>query len=505
MPPVLTHGLMVAIAALIAVFVIHLLWFRVLPSLIAANGLGTPRICQYLELVAATPCMFGESWKVGVRHHLLRMYNHLGQAERVLRQGEQILQSHLAPTLESEIRTRIADAQETLGNKDDAQWQRNRAKACLDRVEENRDAAWYVNRGRVLESQRDVAGACEAYTRALERTPPEHLGARAFSLLSLALAEFNLGRIGDAIVHAEEAASLAQDSQIRLLAVRHASMCHATAGHIEESEHFDRLGCDLARERGDRKTLEEASTHLAENLRKRGCLTEALQALEDVRAANGESRRYHSVRYEVLRSAGRFEEALQALEASASMNPLGLGRGEAKIQGLKSYGAARLLTELGRLDEAELRLAQASQALADDPKLSLWCRAAVARLRALQGRRSEALGLIQRVEARHGDFAQDRNTVLAIFGNLGRAAEASQDFERGIEFWKRYLESSPNPVDTPTGLLHLGECHRGLGDTQTARKFYQRAADMNLETHESRLARARLEEPGDPLSDSSRT
>ncbi len=103
---------------------------------------------------------------------------------------------------------------------------------------------------------------------------------------------------------------------------------------------------------------------------------------------------------------------------------------------------------------------------------------------------------MEQVEARKGEFAQDRNTMSTFFGNLGRAAEAMQDYQRAMSLWKQYLENSPGPVDLPTGFFHLAECHRGLGDHQTALELYRRAVGLNLETHESRRARARLEEPG---------
>jgi tetratricopeptide (TPR) repeat protein len=300
--------------------------------------------------------------------------------------------------------------------------------------------------------------------------------------------------VADSLPHVEEAASLAQDTKIRLLALRQASMAHATLGHIEESERFDQSVCDLARQCGDRKVLAESSAHLAENLRKRGRINEALEALEEVQAEAGGIRQYHSIRYEALRSAGRFEEALQALENAGMVDPLGLGRAEMKVQGIRDYGASRLLVELGRLDEAHIRLAQASDALKTDPKLAFWCRSANARLQAIQGQADAALQLMKRVDAERAQYTGDRNTQLMALGNLGRAAEALGEFERGFGYWEAYLAESPNPVDQPTAYYHLGECRRGLGDEQSARQYYEQAASLGLSTHESHLARARLKE-----------
>jgi tetratricopeptide (TPR) repeat protein len=272
-------------------------------------------------------------------------------------------------------------------------------------------------------------------------------------------------------------------------------MAHATLGHIEESERFDQSVCDLARQCGDRKVLAESSAHLAENLRKRGRINEALEALEEVRAEAGGIRQYHSIRYEALRSAGQFEEALQALQAAALVDPLGLARAEKKVRGLQDFGASRLLVELGRIDEASTRLSQAQEALKDDPKLRFWCQSAEARLQAIQGRKDAALQLMKRVDSERDRYAGDRNTQLAALGNLGRAAEALGDFERAFNYWEAYLATLPNPVDEPTAYYHLGECRRSLGDEQSARKYYEQAASLGLSTHESLLAQARLQEP----------
>jgi tetratricopeptide (TPR) repeat protein len=480
------------LVVLVAVVVADVIWFIVLPTILARRSLGSPRICRYLEWVAATPSLFGEFSKIWVRHDLLRMYNHHGNAQRALEHGERLLNCKLPPDFETEVRTRVADALETLGRLDEARLERNRAKAHLET--EPIDAAWHMSQGRLLKSQNDFRGACEAYQSALDRTTAENAASRAFALLSLSLAEFHCGLVADSLPHAEEAASLAQDAKIRLLALRQASMGHATLGHIQESEHFDRTVCELARHRGDRKTLAESSAHLAENLRKRRQLDEALQALEEVRAEAGEIRQYHSIRYEALRSAGRFEEALQAIQDAGRVDPLGLGRAENKVQGIRDFGAARLLIELGRIDEASARLAQASEALKNDQKLAFWCRSAEARLRAIQGRKDDALRLMERVEAEVNQYAGDRNTQLVALSNLGRAAEALGVFERGFTYWQAYLAAPPNPVDEPTAHFHLGECRRGRGDLSSARQYYEEAAGLGLTTHESHLARQRLRE-----------
>jgi tetratricopeptide (TPR) repeat protein len=491
--PIMQYVLIAAgIAALVLAF--HFVWFEVLPRRMIGDGLGSPEICRRLERVAAMPSLLGESRKVTVRRALLRLQNHWGQPARALEHGNRILECRIDQALETDVRIRLADALETLGRMDEAQEQRRLAKAGREGEIETKDSTWYLNRGRALESERDFTGACEAYARSVEIMPPGNDGPRAFALIHLALAEFHEGRIEDSAKHAEASAKLATDPKIRHNALRQASAAYATMGQIEKSEQFDRQVCELARQQGDRKAEADSLAHLAENLRKRGRLKEALAAIEEARQIE-DVRSIHSVRYEILRSSGRYEEALGALDASSQTGQFGLGRHETKLQAVLDFGASRMLLELGRMDEAEARLNRATKALTNDPKLHLWCVAAQARLEATRGARDEARALMGRVETGLPVFQGDRNTMQVGYANLGRAALALGDFERGLAAWQHYRDTKPSPVDEPTVLYHLGECHRGLGDLNAAREFYQRAVALGLETPESRLAAQRLEEP----------
>jgi tetratricopeptide (TPR) repeat protein len=478
----------------IVVLGLHFFWFEVLPGLIIGNGLGSPEICRKLERVAAMPSLLGESRKVRVRLALVRLLNHWGQPEQALEHAHRILDCRIDPTLETDVRIRMADSLETLGRRDEAEAQRRRAKSGPEGEIPDKDSTWFLNQGRILEAQRDFDGACAHYEKAVEIMPPGNEGPSSFALVHLALAEFHAGRIEDSAKHAKQAADLATDPKVRHSALRQASAANATLGRIEDSEKYDRMVCDEARERGDFKAMAESSAHLAENLRKRGLLREAMEAIEEARQFE-EVRSIHSVRYEILRSAGRYEEALEALDEAGRTGQFGLGRHEKKVQGLYDFGASRLLVELGRLDEAENRLTRAMSVLSDDPKLHLWCLAGMARVKAAAGNRDEALALISQVEAGLPAFQADRNTLQVGFATIGRAALALGDFNRGLDAWQRYLNTNPSPVDQPTAFFHLGECYRGLGDPSAAREAYESAVSLGIETPEASRAAARLEEP----------
>jgi tetratricopeptide (TPR) repeat protein len=487
----LVFFLLVGLAIL--VLVLHFYWFEVLPGRIIGDTLGSPEICRKLERVAAMPTLLGESRKVRVRFDLLRLLNHWGQPERALEHARRILECRIPPSLEADVRIRMADALESLGRLDEAREQRLLAKAGQDEDLDGKDSTWFLNRGRILESQRDFDGACANYARAVQIMPPGNDGPRSHALVHLALAEFHAGRIEDSAQHAAQAAELATSPKTRHSALRQASAAYATLGQIEQSEKFDRMVREEAMGCGDLKAVAEASAHLAENLRKRGRLGEALESIDEA-ARIEDVRSVHSVRYEILRSSGRYEEALEAIDAARRTGQFGLARHEKKIQGLYDFSASRVLMDLGRIDEAEACLTRAMGVLKDDPKLHLWCLAGMARAMGAAGSRPEAVRLIERVEAGLPAFRDDRNTLQVGYASIGRSALALGDFERALKAWRSYLDTNPSPVDQPTALFHVGECCRGLGNREAARDAYQAAISLGIETPEAARAFGRLEE-----------
>lgn len=465
----------------------------ILPHLIGRNSLGTPGRCRLLSLIAAIPSLSGERGKVFAGLPLLRMLNHLGRAEEAHRLGERLLGLKLPVIFESEVRFRVADSLETLGRADEARLLRDQARASLEGGPP--DAASRLLSGQLKEAQGDLPGALEDYSKAVQFAGPAESETKAKALLKLALAEFHSGKVDDAATHAAMAAELAKNPQVRFFALRGASLCFATQGDLEQSDHYGRLACDLGRERGDPQELAKVLAHLAENLIKRGRLAEAFEAVEEARRIK-DVRECHTILYEIHRSAGRFEQALEELETAARTGAFGLGRYEVKMQALYDFGASRLLVDLNRIDEASVRLERSIRALSGDPKNALWCKAAAGRIAALRGERENAHALMAEVADGQATFAQDRQTQQLCLTLRARSCQALGEFEQASEAWEQYLAASPNAVDQPGVLYNLGECRLGQGDHAAAIDFFQRAGALGLETHESNLARRRLAELG---------
>jgi len=475
----------------LAVVAVHVVYFMVVPRLLTRHKTRSLRLRRYLEWVVATPSMLGDIMRIEARHNLMRLAHMEGRHAQAAEQGFAILaHRHLPPTFTAEVRGRLADALEGLGRPDEAREQRRMAESNL--AEAPRDPAWYVNRGRQLAARRDFAGACQAYEDGLRVTPSGASDSRALLTLHLANASFMCGRLEDSARRAEEAVELIHDPQLRLTAHRQAGAAYADLGRLDDAEAHKRRCVELAEGLNDPDRLADCLGDLAAMHRKRGHLAVALAACKKAAAASRSTRHIEMIRYEILRSWGRFDESLAALKNASQIDPNPTPRTEQMMQGLFAYCRAFVLMEQRRLEEVPALLGAARAQVRGDAKLTLWCDAAGVQLAALQSQRDEALNALDPFEHRLADFAQDTNTRASVFGNLGRAALALGEYHRALDYWQRYLDLPPQPVDFPIGHYHLGESHRGLGNDASARASYLAAVNTGLDTHYVQLAQSRL-------------
>ena len=347
-------------------------------------------------------------------------------------------------------------------------------------------------RARQLAATRDYSGACQALEEGLESLPEAPDDGRVQLTLALANDLFHAGRLEDSALRAEEAASMTSDPHRQLLAHRQAGASYGDLGRLDDSERHKRQVAELAERLGDPKQVADTLGDLAESSRKRGKLAEALASVDKAAAAVRPTRHLELIRFEILRSWGRFDEALVAVDRASRIDPFPTPRAEKFTQGIFRFARASILAEQGKPDEARAALAEAKKLVAGEAKVTLWCDAALTRIDAMQGRRESALRAIDDVDARLAGFAQDRNTRSGVLGNLGRATLALGEFDRSLGYWDEYLAAPPQPVDFPTGHYHRAEAHRGLGENAEARAEYRHAIDSGLATYYVGLAQSRL-------------
>jgi TolA-binding protein len=154
----------------------------------------------------------------------------------------------------------------------------------------------------------------------------------------------------------------------------------------------------------------------------------------------------------------------------------------------------RIEAQCGQAEDAWVHIEEARSVLANDAKLGLKCDAAAAFVIAARGRADESRLLASKVEARLSSFARDPSTRRGVLYDLGFAAAARGDYQKGEDCWTRYLDLGPDPVHRPTALYLRGECRRHRGNTPGAEADFRQAVAMNIDTHHTRLARERLGE-----------
>jgi tetratricopeptide (TPR) repeat protein len=473
----------------VAVVAVHLLYFMVLPWFLTRRKTHGRTLRRYLEWVVATPSLLGDVIRIEARHNLMRFAHMEGRYNQVADQGFAILKhKHLPSSLAAEVRGRLADALEGLGRFAEAKEQRSLAESSMK--DAPRDASWYVNRGRQLAAKRDFAGACEAYEEGLAVVREGANDGRVLLTLHLSNALFMAGRLEDSARRAEEAAGMVHDTERLLSAHRQAGAAYSDLGRLDLAEAHKQRVVEITEPLGDAKRSADSLAELAEVKRKRGRLAEALAACDRAAAASRPTRQLEMVRYQTLRSWGRFDEALAALKSASQLDPNVTPRAEATMQGVITFARASTLLEQARIEGVASLLDTARGKVRGDAKLTLWCDAAALRLAALEGDR--ALDSFEDIEQRLTEFAQDANTRAGVLGNLGRAALDLGDYQRALDYWMQVRNLPPQPVDSPIAHYYLGEAHRGLGDDLSARSCYRDALATGLDTHYTRLAQSRL-------------
>jgi len=468
----------------------HVLWFRVVPSW-AGKAWQRPRPRRFervLKWVVATPS-FLEALKDRPRYQLAGFYLLEGRHPEVVALCRSLLARGPAPAFEAHVRRRLADSLEALGRPKEAEEERWTAEDLLKGAEES--ISRQLARGQGLERKQRYAEAIAEYERGLALDPArEH---RVVFKARLILAAFNAGRPEESVRWAEAAIADGADGVFLATAQRMAAVALGNLGRLEESEERWRQAHALAVAEGVPDAAGECLAHLADILRKRGRLVEALAATRRAAALGPKATRAAlAVQGELFRVWGRFDEALAALRAPRE--PLPIPANERRLEAVRDLDTAKLQAEAGRPEVGWDLLQGAFAVLGDDAKLGLTCDAAAAWVLAAMGRRDDAERARRHVESRLGEFDRARGTQLILHHSLGKAALALGDPGGAEVYWRRYLDLKPDPVNLPTAWFHLGECRLGLGDRPGARSAYREACAPGLDTHAARLARRRLGE-----------
>lgn len=454
---------------------------------------------QILEMVIATPTIFSRRAKLVMRYRLAVLYMQAQRYEEAADNLRLLLDTTLKPSVESDVRRRLADCLEGSGQRQASDEERRRAEHCLEG--QVQDGFWYLSQGLLHEKEQRFPEACDSYEQALALLPGNRSTARTEAMARLSLSSFNAGRPDQAVRWAEETIAQKPGIEIRILAHGFAGLGYGNLGRLEEAEEHKKIAMELAMLAGNQDRAAECMVSLADIMRKRGKIVEAMEACDHAAGMSLKARRIaRTTQAECLRAWGRFDEAKEVLAQAQCAPTLFIPSMERRSQAVLSLGKAWLEAENDDPEKALEHLEEASIELANDSKLSLWCDATTAWVYASMGRHEEAVETMEHVEARSAEFAADRSTCLGSLSSLGRAAYLLGDFELSKTYWQQYLELHPDPVWQPKGLYYLGECHLHLGDIASALSSFERAVEMGFDTEHVTRSQRRLQEQALKLS-----
>ncbi|HEX7377607.1 MAG TPA: tetratricopeptide repeat protein, partial [Pirellulales bacterium] len=419
--PLLVIGCLSAASALL--ILLHQVYFHVLPQRAMQKYRETnpERLTRYLKRVAATPSLLGSVYKLVAHQGLVDLYLSGGQhalAADYCRASIRIL-SHLRmpgphKALEADLRRRLADCLEALGESDEAEEERNLAAAAIDRA--TAEPLRHLTEGTLHERQNRHEEAYAAFERALEVTPPSNKQVRIECMTHLVLSAFNSGRPADCLRWAGDAIALGANGKFLLATHRMAGVACGNLGRLDESEQHFRQAYDAAIAENNTPAAAEILASLADCLRKRGELVDALEICDKSAAMHPKaSRMALGIKSMVLRDLGRYDEALAALEQFKQTSPLAIPYYERRLLAVLALDTARIEADCRRGGDAWQHIEEALAVLGDDAKLGLSCEAAACWALAVRGGVNESQRRAEQLEPRLADFDRDPSTCRTVF------------------------------------------------------------------------------------------
>jgi tetratricopeptide (TPR) repeat protein len=205
-------------------------------------------------------------------------------------------------------------------------------------------------RGNLLDREHRYAEAVAAYERALELAPPDDDHIHINLMMHMALSHFNAGRPAETLRWAEAVIGLDPTGSMRPGARRLAALACGNLGRLDEAERHARAGVELAPSAEQRA---EALALLAEYVVRRGDLDEAERTARDAEAMlPGQKRMPWFIIARIERERGCLEEAVRALEQARSI-PMGqIPAARRRVDAAIDVHLATAQVQLGRADFA---------------------------------------------------------------------------------------------------------------------------------------------------------
>ena len=173
-----------------------------------------------------------------------------------------------------------------------------------------------------------------------------------------------------------------------------------------------------------------------------------------------------------------------------SIRPSALSQAERRNQAVVALGFALIEAEAMQPEQAMPYLHQAQRCSATT--LNSACGVPPSRRGCWRSRAAcdESQQKAQEAEAAMGNFGVA--TLASTLAGLGRMAFLWQDYAQSRQYWERYLDARPDPVNLPRAYFYLGACHAQLADPRMAAYYYQQAVALGIDTYFARWSQQRL-------------
>lgn len=273
-----------------------------------------------------------------------------------------------------------------------------------------------------------------------------------------------------------------------------AAVACTNIGDLTKAEAFATTGYDLANAAENDQERALRLSQLAAIEYYRGNVIQALTTVDRaIDLSPHTCKPGYMYKHLMLKTLGRFDEALEVLQKHQNCAEDFNIRRENRFDGTFMLANASLYAAIGDGEKAYSFWQRGAPEFERDVKMRFHCKGLQAWILALLGQNREAISLITETENTEAIAQSPGSLRDNAFFRL-QAAFALQEHTLGLRLAQEHLTMQLPPISFPQAYYLLGECRRGRNEDTAARQAYEKAVALGLDTHFTRLAKARLQE-----------
>ena len=402
----------------------------------------------------------------------------------------------IPPVLEADIRTRLANGLETLGEGAEATRQRTTIEMRLQEAEGQKGMEWalLLERGKNAADGNRFSEARSLFERSLAAPKPRVLPAQRRMLEVEITARLGLAaqQEGDA-QRTESAARFVVENGTtpfwRSQGFRILALGLSGQGKLSDALEASNVALQETEKMGDVHAVLDCQGAHATLLMSCGQVRQALAECEAAANNGVETSRVAShVASNCCLLLGDYEGAREWLERARRAPHVSSPSAERQMQGLldmdgasTEHAAMRFAGQDRALTAWDL-LQRAKPNIAGFDRLLFWLSASETLTLALLGKDEAARANIPRIEEQLQGYEGDAATQNAVWTWLAKTYMELGEWSEAEKWWRVYLDAGHGrPVFRPDALCGLGECLRAQEDEVGARRCWQEVVDIGFD------------------------